>query len=200
MFLISVTTVLDLSITIENIVIIGAFSENINLVEANQKLENSKRNWKKFPGLAYKLKNPPASFLLFNNGKFVCTGIKTKNKGQQAITTLLNLLKTKELVSKGCGVEWGVKNLVASVAMGGASVSLETFTREFESIYEPDRFPAAVYKPDDAKATFLVFLSGKLICSGIADEETLKNTVKKFCQQLEEKNTLQTTITIPNAD
>lgn len=194
------TTVLDLAITIENVVIIGAFSENINLVEANQKLENSKRNWKKFPGLAYKLKNPPASFLLFQNGKFVCTGIKTKNKGQQAITNLLNLLKTNELVSEGCSFEWGVKNLVASVAISGASVSLETFTNEFESIYEPDRFPAAVYKTDDAQATFLVFLSGKLICSGIADEETLKNTVKKFCEQLEEKNTLQTTITTSNLD
>ena len=194
------TIVFDLVITIENVVIIGAFSESIDLVAANQKLENSKRNWKKFPGLAYKLKTPPASFLLFTNGKFVCTGTKTETKGKQAITHLLNLLKTKELVSEGCMFECGVKNLVASVAISGASVSLETFTDQFESIYEPDKFPAAVYKTDDTQATFLVFLSGKLICSGIANEEELKNTVKKFYEQLKEKNTIEKTLIAPNLE
>ncbi|MDR1993816.1 MAG: hypothetical protein LBQ98_10080 [Nitrososphaerota archaeon] len=31
------------------------------------------------------------------------------------------------------------------------------------------------------EATFLVFLTGKVICSGIANEETLKKMVRDFC-------------------
>lgn len=192
--------VFDLAITLENVVIIGTFSENLNLDTANQKLENSKRDWKKFPGLIYKLKMPSASFLLFQNGKFVCTGIKTENKGQEAITTLLEQLKTKELVSGGCGVEWGVKNLVASVAISGASVSLEQFTSEFDAIYEPNTFPAAIYKTQESNATFLVFLTGKLICSGVANEEELKKTVKEFYAQLREKNTIEKTLNDSNVE
>lgn len=186
-----VVSLFDFEITVENVVMTGAFSEGINLEAANQKLEGSKRNWKRFPGLSYKLKVPPASFLLFRNGKFVCTGIKTKTKGKQAITQLLTILKTKKLVSKSCSFGCGVKNLVASVNLSGASIALEQFTREFESVYEPDKFPAAIHKTDDAKATFLVFLSGKLICSGVADEEDLKQTVKQFYDQLKEKNVIE---------
>jgi TATA-box binding protein (TBP) (component of TFIID and TFIIIB) len=44
---------------------------------------------------------------------------------------------------------------------------------------------------DQPKATFLVFLTGKLVCSGIANEEELKITVKKFYDQLIEKSTLK---------
>jgi len=195
-----VTIVLDLVITIENVVIIGTFSESINLDIASQNLEGSKHNWQRFPGLSCKLKTSPATFLLFSNGKFVCTGIKTEAKGKQAITLLLNLLKTKGIVSNNCVFDCAVKNLVASVDIGGASVSLETFAREFESIYEPDRFPAAVYKSSELNATFLVFLTGKLICSGIADEEELKQTVKQFYDQLKEKNIIETTLQTPNME
>jgi transcription initiation factor TFIID TATA-box-binding protein len=186
-----VTIVFDLVITIENVVMIGTFSEGINLDIANQKLEDSKRNWQRFPGLAFKLKTSPATFLLFQSGKFVCTGTKTETKGKQAINQLLNILKTKDLVSNNCVFDCAVKNLVASVDIGGASIALEQFTREFESIYEPDRFPAAVYKSTEQNATFLVFLTGKLICSGIADEETLKQAIKDFYNQLVEKKAIE---------
>jgi transcription initiation factor TFIID TATA-box-binding protein len=189
-----VAVLFDLKITIENIVMIGSFNEAINLNLANKKIDGSKGNRKRFPGLTCKLENPKATFLLFRNGKFVCTGIKTKTKGQQAITSFLELLKAKELVSHRCSFEYCVKNLVASVNLGGASVSLEQFTREFDSIYEPDRFPAAIYKTSNPKASFLVFLTGKLVCSGIADETTLKNTIQEFYEQLVEKKIIEKTL------
>jgi transcription initiation factor TFIID TATA-box-binding protein len=173
---------------------IGSFKEEINLSLANKKLDGSKGNRKRFPGLTCKLRNPKATFLLFRNGKFVCTGIKTKTKGQEAIAAFLELLKAKELVSKQCGFECCVKNLVASVNLGGASVSLEQFTSDFDSIYEPDRFPAAIYKISEPKASFLVFLTGKLVCSGIADETTLKNTIQEFYEQLVEKQIIEKTL------
>lgn len=181
----------DFEITIENLVLLGTLSEGVDLCVANSKLEGSRCNWQRFPGLAYKLKNPPATFLLFKTGKFVCTGVKTKTKGEEAITLFVDLLKAEGIVSHGCTFEWGVKNLVASVDLSGASVSLEQFTSEFDAIYEPDKFPAAIHKALESSATFLVFLTGKLICSGVADEEALKKTVRDFYDQLVEKNALE---------
>jgi transcription initiation factor TFIID TATA-box-binding protein len=181
----------DLVITIENVVMIGSFSEGIDLKVASQKLVGSKCNWKRFPGLSFKLKSPLATFLFFRNGKFVCTGTKTKTKAEEAITTCLNLLKEKDLVSDECSFECCVKNMVASVDLVGATISVEQITSEFDAVYEPDKFPAAVCKVVEPKATFLVFLAGKMVCSGIADEETLKMTVKKFYEDLVEKRVIE---------
>lgn len=187
--------VFDFEITIQNLVLMGAFSEGIDLCAANSKLAGSRCNWQRFPGLTYKLKNPKATFLLFRNGKFVCTGVKTKPKGEKAIITFLEQLKAENIVSNNCTFEWCVKNLVASVDLSGATISLEQFTTEFDALYEPDKFPAAIHKTDQSPATFLVFLTGKLICSGVADEETLKQTVKKFYDQLVEKKAIEKTLT-----
>ncbi|MDR2719476.1 MAG: hypothetical protein LBC03_01550 [Nitrososphaerota archaeon] len=181
----------DLVITIENIVLTGSFSECVDLKVANQKLVGSKCNWQRFPGLSYKLKSASATFLLFRTGRFVCTGTKTKAKAEQATTAFLSLLKKEDLVSDQCGFECCVKNLVASVDLAGATISAEQITSEFNAVYEPDKFPAAVCKTVDPKATFLVFLAGKMVCSGIADEETLKESVKKFYEDLVEKKVIE---------
>ena len=186
--------VFDFVITVENVVMTGWFSEGVDLGVACLKLVGSKCSWKKFPGLSFKLRSPLATFLLFGNGKFVCTGTKTKIKAEQAITAFLGLLKSEGLVSSQCSFECGVKNLVVSINMAGASVSLEQFNSEFDTIYEPEKFPAAVYKMGESKATFLVFLTGKMICSGVADEEELKKTVKEFYNQLLEKKIIEKTL------
>jgi len=181
----------DLVITIENIVLTGSFSEGVDLKVANQKLVGSKCNWQRFPGLSYKLKMPSATFLLFSTGSFVCTGTKTKTKAKKATTAFLSLLKKEGLVSDQCEFECCVKNLVASVDLAGATISVEQITSEFNAVYEPGKFPAAVCKTKEPEATFLVFMAGKMICSGIADEETLKTTVKKFYTELLEKKAIE---------
>jgi len=184
----------EFDITIQNVVMTGSFSEGVDLETAQSLLEGSKRNWRRFPGLVYKMKTAQATFLLFRNGKFVCTGTKSEAKGKEAIASFLCLLKAKCLISTKCTFECGVKNLVASITIKDASISLEQFTKQFQTaVYEPDKFPAAVYNLEGSKATFLVFPTGKLICSGLSQPETLKATVKKFCEQLSEKDAIETT-------
>ena len=181
----------DFDIAVENVVMIGSFSEGIDLCVANQKLEGSKRNWKQLSGLSFKLKKPSATFLLFQNGKFICANIKTETKGKHALTKLLNLLKTEKLVSDDCVFECGVKNLVASVNLSSANISPDQFTSEFESIYDPTKCHTPLNKTDQPSAAFLVFLTGKLICTGAANKEELKKTLKNFYKQLSDKNTIE---------
>ena len=177
----------DFEITVENVVMIGSLSEYVDLCVACLKLKHFKCDWKKFPGLSVQLKSPLATFLLFKTGRFVCTGTKTKTKAEQAVANFLGLLKAEGLVSNKCTFECCVKHLVASVNMAGASVSLEQFNSEFDTIYEPDKFPEIISKMDESKIAFLVFLTGKIVCSGVADEEGLKKAVKEFYDQLVEK-------------
>lgn len=67
-------------ITVQNIVASGSINVNLNLNFLALELENTEYEPEQFPGLVYKLVEPNATFLLFSNGKLVCTG--TKNKAQ----------------------------------------------------------------------------------------------------------------------
>ena len=67
-------------ITVQNIVASGAINLSLNLNTLALELENTEYEPEQFPGLVYKLEDPTATFLLFSNGKLVCTG--TKNKAQ----------------------------------------------------------------------------------------------------------------------
>ncbi|MEI6058281.1 MAG: TATA-box-binding protein, partial [archaeon] len=67
-------------ITVQNIVASGSINLDLNLNTLALELENTEYEPEQFPGLVYKLEDPTATFLLFSNGKLVCTG--TKNKQQ----------------------------------------------------------------------------------------------------------------------
>ena len=67
-------------INVQNIVASGSINLDLNLNTLSLELENTEYEPEQFPGLVYKLTDPTATFLLFSNGKLVCTG--TKNKEQ----------------------------------------------------------------------------------------------------------------------
>ena len=67
-------------ITVQNIVASGSIDVDLNLNILALELENTEYEPEQFPGLVYKLGTPNATFLLFSNGKLVCTG--TKNKAE----------------------------------------------------------------------------------------------------------------------
>jgi len=67
-------------ITVQNIVASGSINLSLNLNTLALELENTEYEPEQFPGLVYKLEEPTATFLLFSNGKLVCTGTKNKNQ------------------------------------------------------------------------------------------------------------------------
>ncbi len=67
-------------IEVQNIVASGSINLDLNLNLLSLELENTEYEPEQFPGLVYKLDEPTATFLLFSNGKLVCTG--TKNRAQ----------------------------------------------------------------------------------------------------------------------
>ncbi len=84
-------------ITVQNIVASGSIKLNLNLNYLALELGNTEYEPEQFPGLVYKLTEPTATFLLFSNGKLVCTG--TKNK-QQLEEAMVQLNKNIKAVSK----------------------------------------------------------------------------------------------------
>ncbi|RMD66395.1 TATA-box-binding protein [Candidatus Pacearchaeota archaeon] len=75
-------------VTVQNIVASGKLNLNLNLNLLALELENTEYEPEQFPGLVYKLVEPPATFLLFSNGKLVCTGTKDKNQLEESMKQL----------------------------------------------------------------------------------------------------------------
>ena len=80
-------------VNIQNIVASGSVGMDLNLNVLAMKLENTEYEPEQFPGLVYKLPEHKATFLLFSNGKIVCTGTKSEQEVNQAVDKLIENLK-----------------------------------------------------------------------------------------------------------
>lgn len=85
-------------INVQNIVASGSINIVMNLNELALKLENTEYEPEQFPGLVYKLDEPNATFLLFSNGKLVCTGTKNRKQLDDAMKKLMK--NTREVIKK----------------------------------------------------------------------------------------------------
>jgi transcription initiation factor TFIID TATA-box-binding protein len=88
-------------INVQNIVASGTVNLTLNLNALALELENTEYEPEQFPGLVYKLNEPNATFLLFSNGKLVCTGTKNRQELDFAKKQLLKNLKSAISHMKG---------------------------------------------------------------------------------------------------
>jgi len=80
-------------ITVQNIVASGTINLKLNLNYLALEMQNTEYEPEQFPGLVYKLIEPNATFLLFSNGKLVCTGTKNKEQLENSMDQLLKNVK-----------------------------------------------------------------------------------------------------------
>ncbi len=80
-------------INVQNIVASGTINLKLNLNFLGLEMENTEYEPEQFPGLVYKLIEPNATFLLFSNGKLVCTGTKNKKQLEESMSKLLKNVK-----------------------------------------------------------------------------------------------------------
>ena len=86
---IKVKITVDPKCTVQNMVASGAIGIDLNLNQLAVKLPNTEYEPEQFPGLVYKLPGTRATFLLFSNGKIVCTGTRSEKKLNEAVDLLI---------------------------------------------------------------------------------------------------------------
>lgn len=79
-------------IKVQNMVASGSIGMDLNLNSLAMDLENTEYEPEQFPGLVYKLQGTRATFLLFSNGKIVCTGTRSEVKLRDAVKKLVKIL------------------------------------------------------------------------------------------------------------
>lgn len=80
-------------IKVQNMVASGDIGIDLNLNALAMDLEHTEYEPEQFPGLVYKLPGTRATFLLFSNGKIVCTGTKSEDKLKEAVDKLVENLR-----------------------------------------------------------------------------------------------------------
>lgn len=174
----------DSEIRIQNVVVSADTKAKLLLDVLAKHLENAEYEPESFPGLVYRIKDPMASTLIFTTGKIICSGAKSFATAKLAIDKLVK--KFREIgiyVPKDTTIE--IVNIVASASLG-ARLDLNSIVFELgECEYEPEQFPGVVYRLDDPKVVFLIFNSGKLVCTGARSERAVKLAVENLRKKLQ---------------
>jgi len=164
------------NITVVNIVVSTSLGHDIPLEKMAATLSNTEYNPEQFPGLVIRIKDPKTSALIFSSGNIVCTGARSLEKVDESIKKIIESLEKIGIKIK-INPEIKVQNIVASGSIG-MDLNLNTLAMKLDNTeYEPEQFPGLVYKLMEAKATFLLFSNGKIVCTGTKSEEMVHKAV-----------------------
>ena len=157
-------------IKVVNIVVSTSLEHDIPLEKMAATLSNTEYNPEQFPGLVIRIKEPKTSALIFSSGKVVCTGARSMDKVHESIKKIIKSLE-KIKIKITIKPEIKIQNIVASGSVG-MDLNLNVLAMKLENTeYEPEQFPGLVYKLAEARATFLLFSNGKIVCTGTKSEK-----------------------------
>ncbi len=173
-------------IEIVNVVASATIDQKLDLYKIQDKFPVVEYNPEQFPGAVFRLSNPKTATLLFSTGKMVCTGSKSEESARKAVKIVVQKLRKEGIKIKKDAVVT-VQNIVSSINLGG-KIHLEKAARTLpRSMYEPEQFPGVIHRMIDPKTVILVFVSGKLVCTGGKIEEDVYRSVHLLHLMLEEK-------------
>jgi len=175
------------NIQVVNIVVSTSLEHDIPLEKMAATLSNTEYNPEQFPGLVIRIRDPKTSALIFSSGKVVCTGARSMDKVEQSIDKIIKSLKKID-IDITIKPKITIQNIVASGSVG-MDLNLNVLAMKLDNTeYEPEQFPGLVYKLDEAKATFLLFSNGKIVCTGTKSEEEVHQALDKLIINLKKVN------------
>ncbi|OGI12502.1 TATA-box-binding protein [Candidatus Micrarchaeota archaeon RBG_16_36_9] len=172
-------------IKIENVVASASLGVPVKLQKIVSNLDDVEYEPDQFPGLVMRLKDPKAAALIFSSGKVVCTGSKSPADAKLVMSKIVDRMnKIGIKIPKTYKVQ--LENIVASAKLD-RELNLNNIAFNLENTeYEPEQFPGLVYRIDDPRVTFLLFGSGKIICTGGRSIQDVKRAVVKADKKLRE--------------
>jgi len=178
-------SVSKVSLCIENVVASVNLGKTLNLSQLLEKYQDIEKK-DNFPGLVVKLRSPKATILIFGSGKMVITGIRLVKHIPIVVEKILNKLECADIKIE-TEPEIKVENIVVrgdfhfTLNLDMTSLALN------RTIYEPEVFPGLIYKVVNPKVCFLLFSSGRIICTGANNEDAIKKAVKELAITLKQK-------------
>jgi len=181
-----------LTIQIQNVVASAAFNQTFDLTAIANAFPRDTEFKGRFPGLVFRLKKPKTTMLIFRTGKMVCTGGKGEDEARRAILGAVRKLR-KGGIDVAREPEIQITNIVASATLNGVIDLDRLYSSEGMGgniLFEPEQFPALIYRWESPKVIFLVFSTGKIVCVGARKEKDIYEAIEKLQRKLEESEVL----------
>lgn len=129
------------------------------------------------PGRLYLSKSPETPVaMVFRSGSYTIAGAESWQEVLDTVEWLSQVLNDvgvdidREMISVSIVVKYLVATaeLWSNVNLAAAAVALGLERTE----YEPEQFPALIYRPDDTNCTVMLFSNGKVTITGGQDVKT----------------------------
>ncbi|XP_060872561.1 uncharacterized protein LOC132946534 [Metopolophium dirhodum] len=164
------------SIQVQNIVCGANMGCPLDLVRIVMWTSNSEYNPLRFNGLIMRLRTPNVTSLLFPSGKMIMQGAKDDRTGNLGCRKVAKILERLGHNVKFC--DYTVHNIVCTWDVGFPIMleELNTAHSQFTS-FEPEVFPALIYRMVKPRAVFLMFVNGKVVLTGLKTKSDIKESV-----------------------
>ena len=169
---------------IENVVatVVVEITEKIDLNIIARKHADVEYNPERFPGLVMRILKPKATILIFSTGKMVVTGLRKANEAGQVVEKVLKNIRKAGI--KVSNPEITIQNIVASGDLHtNIDLNMAAIVMEY-AMYEPEVFPGLIYRMQDPKTVFLIFSTGRIVCTGAKKKEIVREAVKKLNKEV----------------
>ncbi len=87
-------------IAIVNVVASATIDQKLDLVDITKKFPDVEYHPEQFPGAVFRLKNPKTATLLFSSGKMVCTGAKSQELAETAVSNVVKIFESSKICRK----------------------------------------------------------------------------------------------------
>jgi len=171
---------------IENVVatVTVEITEKIDLNQIARKHADVEYNPERFPGLVMRIEKPRATILIFSTGKMVVTGLRKASEAEKVVDKVVKNIRKAGI--KLSNPEITIQNIVASGDLHtNIDLNMAAIVMEY-AMYEPEVFPGLKYRMQDPKTVFLIFSTGRIVCTGAKKKEIVREAVKKLNQQVRE--------------
>lgn len=166
----------EFKIIVQNVVGLANLNQKIDLDSVTRQFESVEYKPDVFPGLVCRSRKPKVVVLLFATGKLVVVGAKSERQVKNAVSKIADELEAKGITVLGKS-EVTIKNMVASAELGHMIDLEDVANRLRGTIYEPDQFPGLIYRLKDSTIVFLLFASGRLVCTGASCEGDVQKAI-----------------------
>lgn len=173
-----------LTIDIVNVIATAQVPTNIDLESLSKELVGSQYHPAVFAGLVYRRLGKP-TIIFFANGKVSSHGAKSEFEAKSAIIEVAEeLIKSGHIYGKPKVDEIKIQNVVAKTSFNH-KIYLEALYTELPfAIYEPEQFPALMYKPFKDSLVCLIFSTGRMIIVGAKSQIELEKAFQNVSSHL----------------
>jgi len=177
----------DLSIV--NTVGGGSISQNLNLLEVYRDFPQSDVQYEPetFPAVVIQYEEPKGTVMLYASGKYSLAGAQSASEAREVSDIFIHQLENvlgQSLVGENFEVRYlvGTADLGIELNLNQVAVALGMNRAE----YEPEQFPGLLYRQPGKSWFCLIFSSGKVVISGVEDEQEMQEVYDETEEELSE--------------